>query len=366
MHKNRGPVYYADYLQLDKLLDAQLPLSKKYGEECHDEMLFILVHQTYELWFKQIIHEIADVQRIFSQEEIDEKEIHLAVTRLQRIQKVQEVIQGHLGVLETMTPMDFLEFRDLLVPASGFQSVQFREIEIRLGLKTDQREGVDREFFTGRLNDQDKSRIDETEKVTSVFDSMEAWLERLPFTQQKIFDFWEQYAAAVDQMLEEDHKLIVENPTLNDKMREIQLTHLEMTRSTFNALLNEENYEAWQAEGNIRLSRKALFNALFIFLYREEPVLQQPFQFLNMLIDIDEGFTSWRYRHALMAQRMLGTKIGTGGSSGHKYLKKATQNNRIFLDLFNLSTFLIPKAYLPELPHDVKKQLDFFFSRVGV
>jgi tryptophan 2,3-dioxygenase len=78
------------------------------------------------------------------------------------------------------------------------------------------------------------------------------------------------------------------------------------------------------------------------------------------MMDIDENFTTWRYRHALLAQRMLGTKIGTGGSSGHVYLKRAADNNRVFLDLFNLSTFLIPHSRLPKIPETLKKKLNFY------
>jgi tryptophan 2,3-dioxygenase len=95
-------------------------------------------------------------------------------------------------------------------------------------------------------------------------------------------------------------------------------------------------------------------------LYRDESILALPFQVLTAMMNIDENFTTWRYRHALLAQRMLGTKIGTGGSSGHQYLKRAADNNRVFVDLFNLSTFLIPRSRLPVLPNDIKKQLNFY------
>jgi tryptophan 2,3-dioxygenase len=109
-----------------------------------------------------------------------------------------------------------------------------------------------------------------------------------------------------------------------------------------------------------KLSQKAILNALFILLYRDESMLTLPHQILTSLMDIDENFTTWRYRHALMAQRMLGTKIGTGGSSGHQYLKRAADNNRAFIDLFNLSTFLIPRSRLPEIPLNIKKKLNFY------
>ena len=88
-------------------------------------------------------------------------------------------------------------------------------------------------------------------------------------------------------------------------------------------------------------------------------MLALPFQMMSLMMDIDENFTAWRYRHALMAQRMLGTKIGTGGSSGHTYLKRAADNNRVFTDLFNLSTYLIPRSRLPKIPANIKSKLNF-------
>ena len=88
-------------------------------------------------------------------------------------------------------------------------------------------------------------------------------------------------------------------------------------------------------------------------------MLSLPHKMISLLMDIDENFTTWRYRHALMAQRMLGTKIGPGGSSGHEYLKKAADTNKAFKDLFNLSTYILPKSLLPQLPEQVKKQLNF-------
>ena len=112
MNKSYPPVYYADYLQLNKLLSSQEPKSNKYGDPSHDEMLFIVVHQVYELWFKQIIHELDSVNKMFMDEVIDERSIGVAVARIQRIIEIQKVLIEQLRVLETMTPLDFLEFRD--------------------------------------------------------------------------------------------------------------------------------------------------------------------------------------------------------------------------------------------------------------
>ena len=101
---------------------------------------------------------------------------------------------------------------------------------------------------------------------------------------------------------------------------------------------------------------------MFINLYRDEPMLYTPFRYLTLLTDVDELFTTWRQRHASMVQRMLGTKIGTGGSSGHNYLDRTTKKNRVFLDLFNLSTFLLPRNELPKLPVELTREISVFFS----
>ncbi len=365
MHKNRGSIYYGDYLQLGKLLDSQLPLSRKFADEtngeCHDEMLFIVVHQVYELWFKQILHDLNGILNTFNREFVPESELSGVVQKLGRIQKIQTLLIGQFDVLETMTPMDFLEFRDLLIPASGFQSVQFREIEIKLGLNTNDRQNVDREFFLGRLDESDRKKLTELESSPSLLNLLEKWLERVPFTNMKNFNFWDEYQKSIEGILRDDKETILKNSAhLSEKQKNIQLENLDVTRETFKSLFDVKAHEELIANKQRKLSQKAILNALFIMLYRDESILALPFQVLTAMMNIDENFTTWRYRHALLAQRMLGTKIGTGGSSGHQYLKRAADNNRVFVDLFNLSTFLIPRSRLPVLPNDIKKQLNFY------
>ena len=161
-------------------------------------------------------------------------------------------------------------------------------------------------------------------------------------------------------MLKSDQEIIRSNSMLTPAQKEMQLKNFESTKKTFESLLEESAHQNLIKTGERRLSQKATLNALFILLYRDEPILFQPFKFITALMDIDENFTTWRQRHAIMAQRMLGTKIGTGGSSGHEYLKRAAEEHRIYNDLFNLSTFLIPRSKLPKLPENLKKNLNFF------
>ncbi len=359
MQKNVKPCYYADYLQLDKFLDAQHPESKKYGAEAHDETLFIIVHQAYELWFKQVLHEIHAILPVLSKEHVDEDKLSTVNLRIERIHRIQEVLVDQIDILETMTPLDFLDFRDYLIPASGFQSIQFKEIEILLGLKSEFRINFDKKSFYNRLNEKDRNYLLNLEEQPSLFDAVEHWLERMPFLEFGDFKFWQMYKDAVEDMLQHDEQIIKDADYLTDAEKTFQLNDLSNTRSNFDALFDKEKYEELKQQGRFRLSQEATLSALFINLYREQPMLNSPFRLLQGLIDIDEKFTTWRYRHTTMVHRMLGTKIGTGGSSGYDYLKQTTQNNRFFRDLFNLTTFLIPRSSLPELPPEVIKAVNF-------
>ncbi|MEE4246164.1 MAG: tryptophan 2,3-dioxygenase family protein [Kangiellaceae bacterium] len=361
MQRNTTPCYYGDYLQLDKLLDSQHPVSPQYGAEAHEEMLFIVVHQAYELWFKQILHELRSIYSEFNQDHIPEQALGRINARLERVTAIQKLLIEQIHVMETMTPLDFLDFRDYLVPASGFQSIQFKEIEILLGLKAKFRVNFDQESFYKRLEEKDRNHLKQMEQEPSLFDCVEQWLERIPFFHYGDFNFWQSYKAAVDEMLASDESIITNNEQLTDSDKTFQLKDLASTRQSFEALLDEKQYQQLQTDGKVRLSQKALLGAVFINLYRDEPMFQLPFRLLTTLLEIDEHFTTWRYRHVIMVQRMLGSKIGTGGSSGSDYLRQTTENNRFFKDLFNLSTFLLPRSALPELPQELIKALNFYF-----
>lgn len=360
--KIQTPVYYGDYLQLPKILSAQAPESTKYGKTAHDETLFIIIHQAYELWFKQILHELNSVREIMQQPFVPSTDLSVIIARIERVTTIQQLLIDQIQVMETMTSLDFMEFRDYLVPASGFQSIQFKLIEALLGIKAQHRMEVEKQFFNSRLKAEDKKLLEEEELKVSIFELLEAWLERMPFSQFEDFDFWGEYSHAVDKMLKQDREIISTNPVLDDRTRTMELKNLDMTQNTFNTLLDSGLYKAWQGEGKVRLSQKAMLSAVFIYLYRDYPALQMPFRILNALVEVDEKFTTWRYRHAIMVQRILGTKIGTGGSSGHEYLKSTTERNRAFIDFFNLATFLIPKSMIPALPRNIKDQLDIVYD----
>jgi len=363
MQRPHPPLYYADYLQLDRLLSSQSPKSVEYGKPAHDEMLFIIVHQAYELWFKQILFELDSVSAIFKQEYVEEKAVGIAGARLARITEIQKVIIEQLRILETMTPLDFLEFRDLLSPASGFQSFQFRLIENKLGLKPELRKQYNKSGYVSRLSPAHQQLAQQAESEPSLFELIERWLERTPFLDFQGFNFWSSYRVAVDKMLESDRQIILHNPTLPNEERETHLQELAHTEASFAALFDEEKHRQFIQKGQRRLSYRATHAALLINLYRDEPILYLPFRLLTVLIDIDELLATWRYRHALMVQRMIGSKIGTGGSSGYHYLRTTIDSHKIFGDLFNLSTFLIPHSALLALPAEFEKNLDFYYNQ---
>lgn len=363
MKTNYPPLYYSDYLRLDQLLSIQHPKSEEYaGKLAHDEILFIVVHQAYELWFKQILHELNSVINIFKDDYVDENNMGVAVARLTRITEIQKLLIEQLRILETMTPLDFLEFRDYLLPASGFQSYQFRLIENKLGLKPEHRKLFDKSAYFTRLSREHQKVILDSEKEPSLHDLVEKWLERTPFLNLQGFSFWDNYQIAVEKAFQKDRTIIENNPILSEVDKERQLEALSNTEKSFLALFDETKHNQMIKKGSRRLSYKATQAALLINLFRDEPILHLPFRFLTALIEIDELFTAWRYRHALMVQRMIGTKIGTGGSSGHQYLRVTADSHKIFSDLTNLSTFLIPRSQLPELPQEFRKNLGFYYS----
>jgi tryptophan 2,3-dioxygenase len=362
MGKPYPPVSYTDYLKVGDLLKLQSKRSDELGTPAHDEMLFIIVHQTYELWFKQILTELDSVLGIFRQAKIDEEDMGTAVQRLQRIVEIQKLLVSQVTVLETMTPLDFLDFRDYLYPASGFQSLQNRLIENKLGLKATDRLQYNQSHYSAYLPESERAAASKAEIEGSLFDLIDAWLARTPFLQTGGFDFWSAYRHAVQTAFDEDRDVVRRHPHLSDDEKTRNLKEIDGSYDTFLALFDEKRFEDLRVQGLFRISYRALHAALLIQLYRDQPVLHLPFQVLTALQDIDELMTTWRYRHSLMAHRMLGRKIGTGGSSGAQYLKGATDKHRIFSDFFNLATFFIPRSRLPELPEEMKKQLGFFYS----
>jgi tryptophan 2,3-dioxygenase len=375
-------VNYHDYLQLDQILNAQFPESDKQQLAAHDEMLFIVIHQAYELWFKQLHHEVDSIVAILTKPSLNDNspELQTVVHRLNRCVTILRVLVHQIDIMETMTPMDFLDFRDMLRPASGFQSWQFKELEAKLGLKFDQRHG--KEYYTSQLRSEHVGVIKKAEGDRSLLQLLNSWLERMPFFDENenwkdfsvtqsitpsplgkagmgLHPFWleyrYQYANSLAEM-EKSNLVVFDDTFLSDDLSsDMPTKHASQTPGVVQQATGNEK----RTTGELSLSPSANRAALFIMLYRGYPMLQLPFQLLNILLEIDEQLSSWRYRHMNMVHRMIGTRIGTGGSSGKDYLKAAADKHYIFREIAQLNSFLIERRKLPALPAPVEKRLGF-------
>src|SRR5215510_2545531 len=341
-----GEMHYHDYLQLDKILNAQFPESDKKNLSAHDELLFIIIHQAYELWFKQLHHEVDAVSAIMGKPALNDNspELQTVVHRLNRCVTILRVLVHQIDIMETMTPMDFLDFRDMLRPASGFQSWQFKELEAKLGLKFEARYG--QEYYISKLRQEQIDIIKRAESEKSLLELVNEWLERMPlapgYKENEEETFWDDY-----------------RDRYKNSLADVEKDHL----SSFDEIFFEKNIDQPQVNNTLRsLPPRACRAALFIMLYRGYPLLQLPFQLLNGLLEIDEELSSWRYRHMNMVHRMIGTRIGTGGSSGKDYLKAAADRHYIFKEVAQLNSFLIERRKLPVLPAPVEKSLGFVAS----
>lgn len=358
-------IHYHSYLKLDKITGAQELRSEEVGKPAHEEMLFIITHQAYELWFKQIIHELNSVLKMFADDKVDEKNIGTAVGRLQRIEEILDLLVKQIGIMETMTPLDFLDFRAYLFPASGFQSFQFRMIEALLGLPQKKRITYNNHHYAAFFPENQKGILEDIYKKGTLFDAIQDWLERTPFIKYGNFDFLKEYDTAVRAMIDKEQAAIDVSDYLTDQEKTMRKKMLGDTNTYFQAVLNKDAHNKLVADGALRLSYEATVAALFIQLYRDQPILHLPFMLLINLIDIDAKLTTWRQRHAQMVLRMLGKKVGTGGSSGHHYLSETAKQHHIFTDLHNISTLLIPRSSLPPLPPDLVKELSFYYSNIN-
>jgi tryptophan 2,3-dioxygenase len=258
-------VTYGSYLRIDDLLALQQPRST--GPE-HDELLFIVIHQVYELWFKQLLHEFDRVTDLLTTDDS-----HRTQHTLKRILTILKVMVAQLDILETMTPLEFQSFRARLEAASGFQSDQFRQLEFVLGAKT------------------------------------AAAIERFPEGSRARAALQRRYA----------------EPTLWD---------------AFLRYLAREGYPvpASQLSRDVaaRVEPSPDVQAILVNLYRKDA---KNAELCERLVDLDEGVQEWRYRHVKMVERTIGTKMGTGGSSGAEYLRNTVGRN-LFPDLWEIRAHL--------------------------
>jgi len=341
--------YYGDYLALDKILDAQFPESDAKGVEAHDEMLFIIIHQAYELWFKQISHDMVSIMDIFKNDTInDNSEAMQVVThRLGRVVEIWKLLVAQVDILDTMTPMDFLDFRDLLTPASGFQSFQFRLLETKLGLKMEHR--YEQKYYQKQLREEHIHGIEDSEKEPSFFELLDGWLSRMPFWDEQ--KYWSDFKVSEGAKTGLHPFWATYRHTFQAGLRGSEVEAISM-----NAF--DEMFFASEKR-SVRLSAEASRAALFINLYREYPMLQQPYRLLSLVLELDQLMATWRYKHIIMVRRMIGMRSGTGGSSGAGYLQGAMEKHQIFAELAGLATYLMPRTKLPKLTTALAKDLSF-------
>ena len=246
--KYQASLTYSSYLKVREILSLQNPVSK--GPE-HDEMLFIIIHQTYELWFKQLIHEFKQVIKLLNEDKLFDS---LAV--LGRIRTIYKILVSQVDILETMTPLQFNSFRGFLESSSGFQSAQFRQVEAILGRRE---ESMITHFDPNSL---------EYKEIKELINKKSLWEVVLAFLNRR-------NATIPESILKRDHS---------------------------------KKYES-----NLEVEKAILHS------YKTD---SESSLLLEKLVDIDEGQQEWRYRHVKMVERTIGSKIGTGGSSGVKYLSE--------------------------------------------
>ena len=358
-------MYYGNYLHLEKILSSQQPKSFEDGNEpAHDEMLFIIIHQAYELWFKQILYELDYAAGIFSKETINDnsEDLNLVRHRLNRVIRIMELLNQQVQILDTMTPLDFLEFRNLLTPSSGFQSMQFRLIEAKLGLEIDNRHQAAyyKRTNEGGFTPDDYSSISKVEKEKTLLQLVNDWLKRMPFFEEK---FWQSYQGS-------NGTNVTNHPFWSDYRNVYKngLTEREQTKiDDFDYVFFEQEHPSLTTPEQLEMLRssfepQALKAALFIMLYRDFPVFQTSYQILDSLIEIDHLMSNWRHKHLIMVRRMIGMRVGTGNTSGAGYLEGALGKHYVYRDLSGLSTYLIERKKLPKLPKELISYLGFNFS----
>ncbi len=265
-----APPSYGSYLKVPELLSLQQCLSHPAH---HDETLFIVIHQVYELWFKQLLHEVDTAQELLSRDQVVE-----STRLLRRVVEIQRLLVHQVQILETMRPQDFLGFRYKLNPASGFQSIQFRELEFALGLKN---AAVLQHLDCSA---EERARLHRRLQAPSFSDVVDALLQRRGFPQEP----------PPEPLPEMGHRVSRE--------------------------------DEWRLRA-------------FVRIYEEAETYADLNLLAEVLVDIDEALALWRAHHVQMVARMIGFKRGTGGSEGVAYLQ-STLPKRAFPDLWRVRTHL--------------------------
>ncbi len=344
----RSPTYH-DYLQLDKLLSCQLPPSfeSSNNEETrdlihHEELLFITMHQTIELWFVMALADLSLARDLIgrpheSNREVPEEDIPKACNLLQRNTELFKLLTQQFTIIETMAPLDFLSFRDKLIPASGFQSWQFREVEVLAGLSESERINFEGKAYFSEMPEEHRKKVEKRVTEMSLRDAVLTWLARTPV--DKAFpDFVETFLSAHSKYIDEQITHQKNNPHLGLE---------QVARVTERFEQSKADARAYFCEGE-DLAKQARTALVFISTYRHEPLLRWPYALITQALEFEEHFRLFRFRHARMVERMIGLRVGSGGSSGVAYLDSTASQYRIFGDLLHSVGYLIDGSRLPK------------------
>ncbi len=352
-----GPTYW-DYLRLDRLLTLQGGLEESADVLLPDELLFVVTHQAYELWFSVALRSLRIARDALGAPRVAEETVPEVVHHLRRVNTIWRLAVQQWDVIETMTPQGFLDFRDKLIPASGFQSFQLREIEIVMGLGEGSRVrygGVDplrhieesaRDNPGGALA---RARIAAARKERSLLHALDEWLFRTPIQGSSPEDhgdgevvdgFLAAYLERMDDTIDQSLARLL--ATLDVKDEAGMRGRFEQTRGTARRFLLALD-DKGTADRRLRRIRAA---ALFIESYRTLPLLAWPRMLLDSVVEMEQQFVVFRQRHARMVERMIGRRVGTGGSGGVDYLDE-TAKMRVFSDLWAIRTVLLPQGRVP-------------------
>ena len=341
-----GDWTYGTYLQLDELLGLQ-------GEHrgiCNDELHFIIVHQTFELWFKQVIRELSEIRDSLGDSEVPEEAIPSCVHGMRRVTEIFRLMEGQWSVLETLTPQGFLAFRDELGTASGFESYQMRELEIILGLTKSMRgTNFDPLEQFRKIAERDPTqlhvlnRLTEASRKPSLLDAVTSWIRRTPIMGSRpgesedeaiVRDYIESHLDAYSKHSVSQQESMIRSGGMKREMIEARF---DSSRAQARDFLLPEN--------EVDRARAGL---LFIESYRELPLLTWPRALVDAVVELEESMVKWRHAHARMVERIIGRRSGTGGSSGVDYLD-GTAKYRIFTDFWAVRTVLVRPDMRPQI-----------------
>ena len=353
---------YWDYIKVEELLALQRGTADSEDGLSNDEVRFIVVHQIDELWFKIVLRELESVRDLFEQSRVPETTLAQTCASLSRVALVFELAANHFKLMETMRTQDYLSFRDKLAPASGFQSAQLREIEILLGLNPEERVSLGHEAsFLDALKDETGGSSPAHARVerriaggVSVKDAIYRWLYRTPIdgsspespNDAEVVDAFLDQCYACETEVKET---LIEETAATQAITDEDISRLrqryESELANSRAYLRAEDIPTIEDRPRVKRMRAAI---LFIESNRELPLLSWPGEIIDGLIAAEQSMIIFRQRHARMVERVIGRRVGTGGSSGVDYLDRTGLEYRVFKEIWAARTMLLPPTRGPQ------------------